>query len=180
MTAGMTIAAFALISFLCPRVLKPWGFAIQKVRLMSTQALEKELERMRRKVAVLQKLIDLKCEIRDCRILGDPLIGWEAPRGYDKAAIVDFCEGGFIVYGPSEGAIKEAAIFYIQKKHKRPFECAEQYASDAIFVSTHWLGKLVVGPGMREGEVVGISPEGLVIDRAGHVHYWEESEVRIC
>jgi hypothetical protein len=82
------------------------------------EGLKKELVRVRAKARILEKLIELRCDVRDCNFSVKPQDGWKTPKGYPLAVSFDVVgAASFVVYGSDIESIRKAALFYGSTKY---------------------------------------------------------------
>lgn len=91
-------------------------------------SIQKELEFTRAKTRILEKQLELKCEIKECPMFVQTSKGWKAPEERYPMAVSFQCFGGFealvdigvadfVVYGQDIGSIREFALFYASTKY---------------------------------------------------------------
>lgn len=125
--------------------------------MSESEALKKELARSRRKTRILEKLLELRCNLRDCPISVPAEKGWATPEGYPLA--FSFRPQGhghrFVVYGHSQEEIENAAQFYSQEKYQ--FPAVEQEQENIAHIG-RFVELATDGYGTQVFEVVGIMP----------------------
>lgn len=128
---------------------------------MAQEDLHYQLVRTHATALILQKLIDLRCEIRDCDWNTSRPTGFASPEGYSLAVSFDVIGGSnalqpvgaasFIVYGDDLDSIREAALFYGSTKYG-----ANHLHKERIEDQSH-IGRWVDWHGFPV-EIVGIYP----------------------
>jgi hypothetical protein len=118
------------------------------------RGLQKELDRIRARTRILEELILLKCDIRDCPILVPLRDGWKAPKErYEMAVSFRYWgAGAFVVYGNSLENVRKAAAFYAAQK------CDSPEKQDERIEDQSQLNRVVIDPDGRRLEIIGIEP----------------------
>jgi hypothetical protein len=116
--------------------------------------LQRELDHARKQVVILERMIALQCDFRDCPIFVRQQVGWEAPdKSYQLAvSFMYWGSGSFVIYGDDLEGIREAADFYAAQKYNSPEKQCER-----IEDQSH-IDRIVLGPDGRRFQLVGIEP----------------------
>jgi hypothetical protein len=145
--------------------------------MSQVEGLKKELVRVRAKARILEKLIELRCDVRDCSFSVSRQDGWKSPEGYPLAvsfevvggrdALVDVGCAGFVVYGSDIESIREAALFYGSTKYG-----ANRLSKERIEDQSH-IGRWVNTPTVRKEDLDTYtrlsSQETAILDAGGTV-----------
>jgi hypothetical protein len=114
--------------------------------------LQKELDRSRTKVRILEKLIALRCDIRDCSLSAQRRDVWKSPQGYNLAVSFQYSGSSFVVYGDDMENIRETAAFYAARRYNSVMKQSERTEDQTQ------IGRIVVDSDGRRVEVIGIEP----------------------